>query len=214
MIVSIKEEMMSKTNNEHCDCGCNKNAKCNHKNEKKVENNYKKQENDANKHLNELKKELQEANETIEDLTKNFIEAENLSKSLNISCVELKKDIERIKERNKNIIEEANDNAVINVAKDFLPILDNFEAALKLVKDNEITHGFELIYNQTRTMLKNMGVDEIASVGEKFNPELHNAIMKEPAKNEGDSGKVACEYQKGYKYKDRIIRYCTVSIYE
>jgi len=204
---------MSKTSNEHCKCGCEKNTKCN-KGDKKTENDYKRQEQSANEHLKELKKELKEANEMIEDLTKNFIEAENLSKSLNISCVELKKDIERIKERNKNIVEEANDNAVINVAKDFLPILDNFEAALKVVKDDDVTHGFELIYNQTRTMLKNMGVEEIVAVGETFNPELHNAIMKEAAKNDGDSGKVAAEYQKGYKYKDRIIRYSTVSIYE
>lgn len=181
------------------------------KNEEKSSKNIEKEQ--KNK-IKQLEEQLQEANETIEDLTNNFINAENMNKSLNISCVELKNDLERIKERNKNIVEEANENAIVNIVKDFLPILDNFDSALRVVENKEILHGFELIYNQTKTMLKNLGVEEIIAVGEEFNPEIHNAIMKEPSKQEGDSGKVATEYQKGYKFKDRIVRYSTVSVFE
>lgn len=184
-----------------------KNAKCNIKNEKNDEKALKDE-------IKALKAELKEAKETAEDLTNNYIKQENLIKNLNITCVELKNDLERIRERNKNIVQEANDNAVINIAKDFMPILDNFEQALRVVKDKELLHGFELIYNQTKTMLRNLDIEEIETTGQMFNPEFHNAITKEPATSEEDSGKVATEFQKGYKFKDRIVRPSTVSVFE
>lgn len=191
-----------------------KNAKCNNKNCKCEEKSQKKEDKELNKQIKDLEKELKEANETIEDLTENYIKTENLTKSLNISCVELKKDIERIKERNKNIVEEANDSAVINVVKEFLPILDNFEQALKVVSDKDVLHGFELIYNQTKTMLKNLGIDEIVAIGEEFDPEQFNCVMREQNEDKEKSNKVANEFQKGYKYKDKIIRHSVVSVFE
>lgn len=88
---------------------------------------------------------------------------------------------------------------------DILPVLDSFELALKHGKDN----GIEQLYNQLKNILKNNSVEEIKAVGEKFNPELHESIG---VIEEGDSGVVVEEIQKGYKLHGKIIRASKVKI--
>ena len=71
--------------------------------------------------------------------------------------------------------------------------------------------GVEMILTQTETIFKNLGVEEIKSVGETFNPELHNAVMhiEDDAVTENT---VVEEFQKGYTYKDKVIRYSMVKV--
>jgi len=94
-----------------------------------------------------------------------------------------------------------------------LPVIDNIERALSAFEDKTTDQykGVEMILTQTETIFKNMGVEEIKSVGEIFNPELHNAVMH----IEDDTvteNTVVEEFQKGYTYKDKVIRYSMVKV--
>jgi molecular chaperone GrpE len=87
----------------------------------------------------------------------------------------------------------------------FLPLLDSFEEALKHTNDNGLAH----IYNQLKDILKNQGLEEIKSLGEKFNPEIHEAVENEKGEKEGI---IVEEIQKGYKLHGKIIRPSRVKI--
>lgn len=94
-----------------------------------------------------------------------------------------------------------------------LPVLDNIERALLSFddKENEFYKGFELVHKQTKEIFEKMGVKEIVSVGEEFNPDFHNAVMhiEDEAVTENT---VIEEFQKGYTYKEKVIRYAMVKV--
>ena len=98
------------------------------------------------------------------------------------------------------------------VAK-LLPVLDNLERALSSFedKDNEYYRGVELVKKQTEEIFEKIGVEPIAAVGEEFNPELHNAVMhiEDEAVTENT---IVEEFQKGYRYLDKVIRYAMVKV--
>ena len=73
----------------------------------------------------------------------------------------------------------------------------------------ELASTGTVIEHATADDMKRFGLEEIPALGEDFNPELHNAVMKEPA---GEPGKVLEVFQKGYRVKDRIIRYAMVKV--
>ncbi len=89
---------------------------------------------------------------------------------------------------------------------ELLPILDSFEAAMKNGKDE----GIKQLYNQLLSVLKDNGLEEIKAVGEKFNPELHEAV--ETLKSDKGEGIVIEEIQKGYRLHGKIIRPSKVKI--
>lgn len=94
-----------------------------------------------------------------------------------------------------------------------LPVIDNLERALDAFdnKEGDQYKGVEMILKQTEEAFKKLGVSKIESVGETFNPELHNAVMH----IEDDSvteNTVVEEFQKGYTYKDKVIRHSMVKV--
>lgn len=89
---------------------------------------------------------------------------------------------------------------------ELLAVLDSFEAALKHGKDA----GIEQLYNQLKNILKNDGLEEIKSIGEKFNPELHEAV--ETIKSDKGEGIIVEEVQKGYKLHGKVIRPAKVKV--
>ncbi len=128
---------------------------------------------------------------------------------------ETKKDFERFKERNKNIEAEAKTKAAESVAKQILPILDNFDQALSKVEP-EIMKGFAMIYSSLKNVLTELGAVEINPKNEELNPELHSCISTEPTSDENLDGKIAVVYQKGYMFAEskQVIRPATVSVYK
>ncbi|HHW48157.1 MAG TPA: nucleotide exchange factor GrpE [Clostridiaceae bacterium] len=106
-------------------------------------------------------------------------------------------------------------DAVCDVIKSFLPVLDSVDRALEACgKDStkeSLVEGIELIGRQIQTVLKSLGIEPIKSVGEKFNPELHNAVMHVEDEEYGQNVVVE-EFQKGYVYKERVIRYSMVKV--
>lgn len=102
-----------------------------------------------------------------------------------------------------------------SIIEKILPVIDNFERGLAAVpeeeKDSPFVDGMDKIYKQLLTELENAGVTPIEAVGEEFNPELHNAVMQVESE-EYESGVVAQELQKGYKYRDSVVRHSMVAV--
>lgn len=102
-----------------------------------------------------------------------------------------------------------------SVIEKILPVVDNFERGLASVPDEEkdgaIAQGMQMIYKQLMTELENLDVKPIPAVGEEFNPEFHNAVMQTESE-EFESGTVAQELQKGYTYRDSVVRHSMVAV--
>ena len=97
-----------------------------------------------------------------------------------------------------------------------LPILDDFERALKAFEehdaDPELIKGVELIYNKFYNTLKQKGLKPMESMGTEFNTDWHEALTKIPAPSEDMKGKVVDVIQKGYLLNDKVIRYAQVVV--
>ena len=108
----------------------------------------------------------------------------------------------RAGQESKDMIKFANSTLILNL----LPIMDDLERAFsslpsQLVESSWI-EGIKLIYNKLKATLEAQGLAEIKAKGELFDPHLHEAVMH----REGEEGVVIEEIQKGYKFKDRILR--------
>ena len=98
-----------------------------------------------------------------------------------------------------------------------LPVVDNFERGLGTMTDadkqSSFAQGIEMIYKQLTKVLEDEGVTVIEAQGKEFDPMLHNAVMQQPSE-EYESGIVIQELQKGYKYKDKVLRHSMVMVAE
>ena len=80
-------------------------------------------------------------------------------------------------------------------------------------KNTSFAQGIELVYKQLMTALEGMGVTVIEAVGVEFNPDFHNAVMQAPSE-EYESGIITQELQRGYLYKDKVVRHSMVMVAE
>lgn len=191
----------------------------------------------------EKKEELNNIKEKVEELKKNKKEVNNKHKETkhdNKKCEELKNEIEKLKlalnasndkavraqaemlnfkrrkeEETSNLLKYANED----VMKSLLPIVDNFERAIKL-DDNDLSDelskflsGFKMIYTSVIDILNKFEVKEIVAEGVEFDPRIHQAVLMEH--DETKPHNVVIEVlQKGYTYKDRVIRPAMVKVNE
>ncbi len=107
------------------------------------------------------------------------------------------------------------ENGARNVIEKLLPVIDSFERGLSILSEEEkaspIAAGMDKIHKQFLKVLEDMGVTPIEAVGKEFDPNFHNAVMH------GDDDKfgeniVSEEFQKGYLYKDKVVRYSMVKV--
>lgn len=117
-------------------------------------------------------------------------------------------------EREKHAMFETGARSVI---EKILPVVDNFERGLDTVppesREDPFVDGMNRVYKQLLTELENMGVKPIEAVGQEFDPNLHNAVMQVESE-EYESGVVAQELQKGYTYRDTVVRHSMVAVVE
>lgn len=101
------------------------------------------------------------------------------------------------------------------IIEKILPVVDNFERGLAAVpeeqREDAFVSGMDKVYKQMLTELESIGVKPIEAMGQEFDPELHNAVMQ-VENEELESGTVAQELQKGYMYKDTVVRHSMVSV--
>ncbi len=126
-------------------------------------------------------------------------------------------EFENFRNRTEKEKAESYDLGARSVIEKLLPVVDNFERGLATVPedkaDDPYVDGMNRIYRQLMTELEKMGVEPIEAVGQPFDPNLHNAVMQAQS-DELESGTVAQELQKGYKYHDKVVRHSMVSVVE
>lgn len=102
-----------------------------------------------------------------------------------------------------------------SVIEKILPVVDNFERGLAAVSEEEkesaFVQGMEKVYKQLMTELENMDVKPIPAVGEEFDPDFHNAVLQVES-DELETGMIAQELQKGYTYRDSVVRHSMVAV--
>ena len=117
-------------------------------------------------------------------------------------------------EREKTAMFETGAKSVI---EKMLPVVDNFERGLATMpeenKEDPFVDGMNRVYKQLLTELENIGVKPIEAVGKEFDPNLHNAVMQ-VASEEYESGVIVQELQKGYTYRDGVVRHSMVAVAE
>lgn len=102
-----------------------------------------------------------------------------------------------------------------SVVEKILPVVDNFERGLAGLSEDEIkqpfAEGMNMVYKQLMTELEKLEVKPIEAVGCEFNPDLHNAVMQ-VGSEEYESGIIAQELQRGYTYRDSVVRHSMVAV--
>lgn len=105
-----------------------------------------------------------------------------------------------------------------DILTDLLPVLDDMDRAIKGNKTlddvQEVKKGLELIHNKFFNILEQKGLKPFKSIGEIFDPEIHDALTKIPASKKKDKGKVIDEIEKGYKLNEKVIRFAKVVVGE
>ncbi|WP_010247857.1 nucleotide exchange factor GrpE [Acetivibrio cellulolyticus] len=106
-------------------------------------------------------------------------------------------------------------DATIDVVAAFLPVIDNIERAVQAANndagDNSLKEGIDLVYRQFKDVMKKLNVEAIEAVGKEFDPNLHNAVSHIDDEQYGENV-VAEEFQKGYIFKDKVIRHSMVKV--
>ena len=102
-----------------------------------------------------------------------------------------------------------------SIVEKILPVVDNFERGLAAVpeeqKNDPFVDGMDKIYKQMMTVFAELDIKPIEAVGKEFDPEYHNAVMQVESE-EYESGIVAQELQKGYMYRDSVVRHSMVAV--
>ena len=155
-------------------------------------------------------------NKKEEELKKRVEELEEQKKELNNKYLHLYSEFDNYKKRTNreklDLIDTASEKVIINL----LPVVDDFERAIKANEKLEdvtvLKEGFILIYNKLIQLLKRFDVTEIEAKGEDFNTDLHEAVTHFPAPSEEEKGKVIDVTEKGYKIKGKVIRYAKVVV--
>lgn len=129
--------------------------------------------------------------------------------------VRLQADFDNFRRRTKENEAKAADTYKAETLKSFLPVLDNFELALSHMKKDDsgeaYLKGFELLQKQLVKIMTDFGVKEIDAKGKAFNPHFHEAVMMVQS-DEMEDETVALVFQKGYLYKDTVLRPAKVQV--
>ena len=135
------------------------------------------------------------------------------------SLLRTQADFQNFKRRNQTARSDGYDDGVREAISAMLPAIDNLERAIDAAEksgDGEageaalaLAEGVKMTLNTLFESLKRFGFEEVPALGEAFDPEKHNAVMREVGE---DPGKVLEVFQKGYRVKDKIIRYAMVKV--
>lgn len=130
----------------------------------------------------------------------------------------LNADFDNFRRRTKDEKEVLKDNIRGDIVTSLLPVVDNFELARTQVKaetegEQKINNSYQSLYKQFVDFLRSLGVEAVPTVGQPFDPNFHEAIMKE-ASNEVPDNTVLMEFRKGFKIGNSLLRPAMVKVSE
>ena len=160
------------------------------------------------KELSSFRKEFKEQQKELESIDKEADQYLDYLKRLKAEFDNYKK--RNLKEQGRKVTLFSED-----LIRQFLPIVDDLERALEMVREKEditnFVQGVEIIFNQLKSTLEKQGLEQIRAKGEPFDPYLHEAIMKVEL-DEYPDNIIVEEMRKGYKLKDRVLRPTMVKV--
>ena len=119
-------------------------------------------------------------------------------------------DFQNFKRRNQTARADGYQDGLCDTITAMLPVIDNLERALDAAQEGDpLAEGVKMTLKMMLDALSRFGFEEVPAEGEEFDPEKHNAVMRETG---DEPGKVLEVFQKGYKVKDKIIRYAMVKV--
>lgn len=131
------------------------------------------------------------------------------------SLMRAQADFQNFKRRNQTARSDGYEDGVREAIAAMLPAIDNLERAIDAAENTDdasavaLAEGVKMTLNTLMEGMKRFGFEEVPALGEPFDPEKHNAVMREVS---DDPGKVIEVFQKGYRVKDKIIRYAMVKV--
>lgn len=160
------------------------------------------EENDGlKKQLSDAKKELDQTNEALDNAKGGY--------------QRMFSEYENFRRRTAEEKEKLSSEVTADVIGKILPVLDNLERASECETSGDgesaIRDGVALVLRSFRETLEKMGVSEIPAIGETFDPNFHNAVMREDDETKGE-GEITAVFQKGYILGDKVIRYSMVRV--
>jgi len=152
---------------------------------------------------------LEKSEEEIVKMQQELEEARAKSEAANDMMLRLAAELDNYKKRTMKEQESLRKYANQNLIKEFFAVLDNLERAIASANESEdlnsLIEGVKMIFKQIYTILQKEGVNRIDAVGEKFDPNLHEAVAHIPS-DEFPENTIIEELQKGYILQDRVIR--------
>ena len=162
-----------------------------------------------------IDKKEQLENDNKEEEVKNTDELSKTKQELEETTDRLKRimaEFENYKKRSSKEREALYNSLLSDIISSFLPVIDNLEKASQAkTEDENYKQGLELVLKQFKDVLAKFGVEEIKTVGETFDPELHEAVssIQDEAKGEKE---IVQEFRKGYKIGTKVIRHSMVIV--
>lgn len=165
--------------------------------------------------MSEEKKENLEKNENNEVETKENDELGTMKQELDETTDRLKRimaEFENYKKRSNKEREMLYNSLLADIVSSFLPVIDNLEKALSVeTQDENYKQGIELVLKQFKDVLAKFGVEEIKTVGETFDPEVHEAVSSIQDETKGEK-EIVQEFRKGYKIGTKVVRHSMVVV--
>lgn len=169
----------------------------------------------------EVKEEAQDKGKAEKKEKKSFKKKEKKDKKdekieeLNDKLIRTMAEFDNFRKRSEKEKTQMFEIGAKDVVEKILPVIDNFERGLGTVPEDEkesaFVQGIEQIYKQFITALETAGVKPIEAVGKEFDPAFHNAVMHDEDENLGENI-VSEELQKGYMYRDTVVRHSMVKV--
>jgi len=170
---------------------------------------------DLQKQVDFLTEELEKQSKTLDETTKTSSELDAKLQTTLAQYVRLQADFDNFRRRTRENESRMTETVTASVLKNFLPVLDNFDLALQQMKKNEAgeayVQGLELLQKQILKAMNDLGVTEMDAEGKPFDPHFHEAVMQ-ITNDELDDDVISMVFQKGYMYKDTVLRAARVQV--
>lgn len=160
----------------------------------------------------EKQNEVQEKNEEVKNLMEQIESKKAEIEEKDDRLKRLMAEFDNFKKRSQKERDSLYNSLISDIFQNLLPVIDNLEKAASVkTEDENYKQGVEMVLKQFQDVLNNNGVKEIESVGQTFNPELHEAIGSVVDENLGEK-EIKEEYRKGYTIGDKVIRHSLVVV--
>lgn len=155
-------------------------------------------------------------NEQAEEVVEEAVEETQTEENIDYkdSYIRLMAELANFKKRTQKEVLSTYTNAVCDTVEKLLPVMDNFDRAIEAITEEDntnFTQGIIMIYKQLKELFEKLEVKVIDAVGQKFDPNIHNAVMHIDDESL-EENVIVEEFMKGYMYKDKIIRHSMVKV--